>query len=149
MSSDKASAKLFFPHVEKMRVLIIEDSKIDQMILQEFLNRLGFFNIQLAQDGSQGKMMIYRAIDMKTPYDLVFLDWVMPKMDGLSLFKEMKKYEETAETKFFMTTGVTDEVQVKRALTTGVEDYIVKPYTLELLYKKLKDHLSSAGQVFE
>lgn len=138
MSNQDNSYRLYLPHKKKIKSLIVDDNKMDQLILKETLNKLGLFDIYTADDASRAKMMIWNTQQMRSPYELIFLDWKMPKVDGLTLFKELKNDPELSKVKFIMTTGVNDELEVKKALSSGVDDYIVKPFHLEIVYKKLK-----------
>lgn len=139
MSENKKSdIELYLPHKKKLKVLIVDDNKIDQMILKEILNKIGLFDIHTADDATKAKMMIWNTLQMRSPYKVIFLDWRMPKIDGLTLYKEFKKEPQMSQTSFIMTTGEMDEIEVKKALDAGIQDYVIKPVKLDVIYRKLE-----------
>lgn len=133
----KNEKALYLPHKKKLKVLIVDDNKLDQMILREILNKLGLFDIHIADDASKARMMIWNTIEMRSPYHYVFLDWRMPKIDGLTLYKEFKNDPQLERTSFILTTGEGDEIEVKKALNAGIKDYMLKPIKLDVVYRKL------------
>lgn len=136
--NSKNDVELYLPHKKKCKVLIVDDNKIDQMILKEILNKIGLFDIHLADDATKAKLMIWNTLEMRSPYRIIFLDWRMPKIDGLTLHKEFKNEPQMAQSHFMMTTGEMDEIEVKKALDAGIHDYVIKPVKLDVIYRKIE-----------
>lgn len=126
----------------KIKTLIVDDNEMDQMILKEALNKMSLFDIHVASDAQKAKFKIWNAIETHAPYKVIFLDWRMPKIDGLTLYKDLKKSQEVSKVHFIMITGVSDEIEVKKALDTGIKHYILKPFDINLVHKKLREMIS-------
>ncbi|AHZ83789.1 response regulator [Bdellovibrio bacteriovorus] len=122
----------------KCPTLVIDDNSTDRLILAAALDTLGFKNILEAEDGSIALGKIENAFDTLNPVQLIFLDWRMPKRDGAAVLQELKRSRKFKSAKVIMTTNVSDENSVKSALQEGVDDYIIKPVTLDLLRKKIE-----------
>ncbi|WP_253696445.1 response regulator [Bdellovibrio bacteriovorus] len=121
----------------KVRVLISDDNTTDRMILAAALNELGFQNVIQAEDGAVALAKIERAHDMGASINLLFLDWQMPKRNGLSLLTDLRRSQRHKNIKIVMTTNVADEKSVKEALNQGLDAYIIKPLSLDTLKAKL------------
>jgi two-component system chemotaxis response regulator CheY len=65
----------------------------------------------------------------------------MPKMSGLELFKVVKKDADLQDISFIMLTSSSENDKVKEALQAGVTDYIIKPYTTDVLLKNVMNRL--------
>lgn len=112
-----------------MRLLMVEDSKRLQKYTAEGLRQAGYA-VDVADDGEQGLWLI-ESVD----YDVVILDILLPKMDGLSILEEMRKKE--IETFVIMLTAK-DTVKDKiTGLERGADDYLVKPFALEELKARI------------
>ena len=113
-----------------MKVLVVEDSKRLRHALGEGLRRSGF-TIDLAQDGEEG-LKFANAIE----YDVIVLDIVMPKLDGLSLLKEIRKKQNPANVIILSAKDmVEDRVE---GLELGADDYMVKPFSFDELVARIK-----------
>ena len=115
-----------------MRVLIIEDDKKITDALQKFFEKAGD-TIDCLGDGEAGQ----RRIELyKQAYDLVILDWMLPKRDGPEVCKNIR--EQGITTPILMLT-VKDEIDDKvLGLNSGADDYLTKPFSLEELSARMK-----------
>lgn len=117
----------------KVKVLIVEDEEILLTALSEELKQQGF-NIVGAKDGVEGVAMAAKELP-----DLILLDLVMPRMDGISALKEIKAKPETKDIPVVILTNLSDYDKVSDALSLGAMDYLVKAnYRLEELVSKIK-----------
>ena len=107
---------------KKISVLVIEDEK-DIRILLEYNLKLDGFKVYSAADGPAG----LKIASEKTP-DVILLDWVMPKMDGLEVLSELRHDERTKDIIVFMLTAKNMMDDVSTALANGADDYIPKPF---------------------
>ena len=122
--------KLISQSVNPMKVLIVEDSQRLRHALGEGLRRSGF-TVDLAQDGEEG-LNLASAIE----YDVIVLDIVMPKLDGLSLLKEIRKKQNPANVIILSAKDmVEDRVE---GLELGADDYMVKPFSFDELLARIK-----------
>ena len=115
------------------KILIVEDEEILLTALSEELKQEGF-NVIGAHDGVEGVEMAG-----KEKPDLILLDLVMPRLDGLGALKQMKENPEIKDIPVVILTNLSDYGKVSDALTLGAMDYLVKAnYRLEELVNKIK-----------
>ena len=115
-----------------MNVLVVDDYKSMIRIVRGLLNQLGFQNVDEAMDGPSALALI-RA---KT-YGLVLSDWNMQPMTGLELLKEVRAEDRTRSLPFVMVTAEAKAENVVAARQAGVNNYVIKPFTLAVLKQKL------------
>ncbi|MCP4354787.1 MAG: response regulator [Proteobacteria bacterium] len=116
-----------------VKVLCVDDFATMRRILKNILKQLGFKDIHEAVDG-------FTALDAlkKTKFDLIISDWNMPKMSGLDLLKTVRGMAEYKDTPFIMVTAEAQKQNVIEAVSAGVTNYVVKPFTAESIAEKLK-----------
>ncbi len=118
---------------KKTKILIVEDEEILLTALAEELKQEGFDAVG-AHDGEEGVAM---AASEKP--DLILLDLVMPKLDGIGALKQMKENDQTKDIPVVILTNLSDYDKVSDALSLGAMDYLVKAnYRLEELVSKIK-----------
>jgi DNA-binding response OmpR family regulator len=118
---------------KKTKVLIVEDEEILLTALSEELKQEGF-DVVGAKDGVEG---VEKTISERP--DLVLLDLVMPKLDGIGALKQMKENDQTKDIPVVILTNLSDYDKVSDALSLGAMDYLVKAnYRLEELVNKIK-----------
>lgn len=115
-----------------MRVLMVDDHKEMRDLAKYALKRLGFDNVDDADDGVAALIML-----SKHKYGLVLSDLQMTPMDGMELLKEMRSKDETKDTPFVMLTGDNMSSTVQAALSAGANHYMVKPLNPVALKKTL------------
>lgn len=128
-----------------MRFLIIEDQQDVRKLLQGFLKAWG--NCDQAEDGIKGIAAIMKSMEEKQPYDVVFLDIMMPKMAGQDVLKKIRELEAAKKvfpphtTKIIMTTALDDKENIMEAFREQADAYLVKP----ILRDKILDAFHKAG----
>lgn len=122
------------------KVLIVEDSELQADMLNYNLDNLGLENITRATNGIHALELFENALLDGSRYSLVFLDIVMPEMDGQEALMRMRAMEKKAgvsdenKTTIIMTTSLSSPEDMISALLEGdCTDYIVKPVTEDLL----------------
>ena len=116
-----------------MRILIVDDYATMLRILRNLLKQLGFENVHEASDG-QAALKQFETYK----YDLVISDWNMEPMTGFDLLRAVRSNPETAATKFIMITAESATENVIAAKRAGVNNYIIKPFTSEILQGKIE-----------
>ncbi len=106
------------------KILIVEDDTVLAETLADNLSHEGH-KVHTVEDGEAA----YRRITNKTP-DLIILDVMLPKLDGLSLCRMIRRNDETAHIPIIMLTARSGEVDKIVGLESGADDYIVKPFGL-------------------
>jgi DNA-binding response OmpR family regulator len=115
------------------KILIVEDEEILLTALSEELKQEGF-QVVGAKDGVEGVEMA----KSEKP-DLILLDLVMPRLDGIGALKEMKADEAIKAIPVVILTNLSDYDKISDALSLGAMDYLVKAnYRLEELVNKIK-----------
>ena len=114
-------------------VLIVDDYKTMLRIIRNLLKQLEFDNVEEATDGQEALAKI-----AKRPVHLVLSDFNMPGMDGLTLLKSLRTQAPTKGVGFILITGRADRELVQRAVQFGVNNYLVKPFTVQQLKDKLE-----------
>jgi len=116
-----------------MQALIIDDSRAMRRILEKIVRPLGFDVIE-AGDGQQGLDQLQAAAEV----EIVLVDWNMPVMNGLEFVKAVRASTDHATQKIIMVTTETEPAQMVRALMAGVDEFVMKPFTTEILVEKMK-----------
>ena len=121
------------PKASAVNVLIVDDQQSMRGICKYILNQLGFINIIEAKSGRDalGKLE-------QSTVDLIISDWNMDDIDGLTLLKVIRKHPKTSGMPFIMATGRSDKEQVKEAISSGVNNYIIKPFDASTMKKRIE-----------
>ncbi len=117
-----------------MLILVVDDFTTMRKILVNLLTKIGFNNIEEAEDGSTALTKI-----SKKKYNLVISDWNMEVMGGLELVKEIRSSDNPniKSIPFIMVTGENKPEQLIKAKQAGVNNYIIKPFNMETLQNKI------------
>lgn len=117
----------------KIKVLVVDDFPTMRRIVKNLLKQLGFENIDEAEDGAQALSKLKAG-----GYGLVVSDWNMPVMEGIDLLKHVREDEALKPIPFLMVTAEAEKDKVITAIKAGVDNYVVKPFTAEILKEKLE-----------
>jgi two-component system, chemotaxis family, chemotaxis protein CheY len=115
-----------------MPILVVEDSNTTGRIISGVLKQLGFQKVDLAHGGTTALAKMRQA-----GYGLVISDWNMHPMTGLDLLKQIRSETAFAHTRFIMITAESSMDHVIAAKKAGVDNFIVKPFTAQVLKEKL------------
>lgn len=119
------------------KILVVEDEEILLTALKEEL-QTGGYEVEGASDGVEGlsKVKIFKP-------ELILLDLLMPKMDGMEVLQKLKADSETRDIPVVILTNLSDYEKISEALSLGAMDYLVKAnYKLEDLLDKVKTVLA-------
>jgi two-component system chemotaxis response regulator CheY len=117
-----------------MYALIIDDSRAMRRILRQIVEPLGFHILE-AGDGQEG---LERLEQYHPDVELTLVDWNMPVMNGLEFVKAVRGDDQYQQMKIAMVTTETEPAQMARALMAGVDEFVMKPFTSQILIEKLK-----------
>jgi two-component system chemotaxis response regulator CheY len=107
-------------------------------LVKKSLNELGYNNVEIAEDGEQGKELFLKAKDAKDPFEIVISDWKMPKMTGLELLKFVRAEKNLPNVAFIMLTAEGERSSIIDAVGEGVDAYIFKPFQKPDLEKAIQ-----------
>jgi two-component system, chemotaxis family, chemotaxis protein CheY len=116
-----------------MRALVVDDSSAMRAFLKMILKTAGF-EVSEARNGKEG----LQALGATTLPQLVLLDWNMPEMDGLEMLRQLRADARCNQVKVMMVTTETEMGEMSRALGTGADEYVMKPFTREVILDKLE-----------
>lgn len=125
-----------------MRILIAEDDLASRRFLLKFLSQYGECDIVV--DGIETLDAYLMAVKENNPYDLICLDIMMPKVDGVKALKAIREFEDDREiipekrAKIIMTTALMDTEYVHKAFELGCEAYAAKPIDTNKLVEVMK-----------
>lgn len=115
-----------------MRILVVDDQRTMVRIIRNLLNQLGFTNIE---DASSGEAALEK-LRYET-YALVISDWNMNGMSGNDLLRRIRADAHLSTLKFIMVTAESKMENIVAAKNEGVNNYIVKPFSVEVLKQKI------------
>jgi two-component system chemotaxis response regulator CheY len=117
----------------RVKALVIDDSGAVRGILREMLAELGFDTAE-AVDGAEA----LQHLEAGDRFDVAMVDWNMPGMNGLEFVSAVRADHAYDGMLVAMVTTETEMVQVVRALDAGANEYVMKPFTKEVIAEKLQ-----------
>jgi two-component system, chemotaxis family, chemotaxis protein CheY len=124
-----------------LKLLVVDDSSTMRRIIKNTLSRLGYEDVLEGEDGLQG----WSVLDSNPDMGMLITDWNMPEMNGLELVKKVRADARFADLPIIMVTTEGGKAEVITALKAGVNNYIVKPFTPQVLKEKLAAVLGTEG----
>jgi len=120
------------PHMQKMKILVVEDEAPIQELLQFNLERKKYV-VHVADSGEDA---LEQAATVQP--DLILLDIMLPGVDGLEVCKRLKNTPKTAGIPIIMLTALCEEADVVTGLELGADDYVTKPFSPRVLLARVK-----------
>lgn len=111
-----------------MKILVVDDSSTMRRIIINTLGQIGQKDVVEAGDGKE-------ALTKLSGVDIILTDWNMPEMDGLTFVKNVRTQNKT--TPIVMVTTEAAKEEIVEAIKAGVNDYVVKPFTPDVIKEKL------------
>ncbi len=116
-----------------INVLIVDDFPTMRRIIRNLLKQLGFQKIMEAEDGKNALNVM-----KDNSIDFVITDWNMPNMTGMELLETLRADSKFKSMPILMVTAEADKENILQAIQAGVNNYIVKPFTAEVLKEKIE-----------
>lgn len=121
-------------------ILVVEDEAPLLTLLRYNLEKQGF-RVEEATDGQEALLRVAEAAP-----DLILLDWMLPALSGLEVCRQLRRKAPTRDLPIIMVTARTEDQDAVRALDTGADDYIAKPFVMDALMARIRALLRrSAG----
>lgn len=120
------------PVDREMNILVVDDFSTMRRIVKNLLKELGFNHFDEADDGATAWPMVQTG-----KYDFIVSDWNMPKMTGIDLLRRVRADGNLKDTPFLLITAEAKRSQILEAAQSGVDGYIVKPFTAATLNGKI------------
>ena len=121
------------PDASAIHTLVVDDQLTMRSLIRNALGQIGINEVREAPDGEEALRLL-----VAKPAHLVISDFNMPKLDGLALLRAVRAHPPIKNTAFIMLTGRADVDLVARARQFGVNNYLVKPFTTQILRDKIE-----------
>ncbi len=130
-------------HSANPLVLVVEDEAAIATLLRYNLEKQGF-RVDEATDGQEA---LTRISEQKP--DLVLLDWMLPTLSGIEVCRQIRRRHETRDLPVIMVTARSEDQDAVRALNTGADDYVSKPFSVDALMARIRALLRRSAGVSE
>lgn len=120
------------------KILVADDLKTIRSLVVEILRKAGYSNFVEAQDGLEALHALEASISKPPKIGLVISDWNMPNMTGLELLEKKMSHPDLNDIPFLMVTIESERDYVLRAVSVGVNEFVVKPFSEKTLLNKIK-----------
>lgn len=120
-----------------MRILLVDDSGTMRHIQKRTLTEIGLTDVKEASDGA----LALKEVEQEK-FDLILMDWNMPNMTGIEALKKLKGNPAYKAIPVVMVTSESDKSHIVEAIQAGAANYILKPFTAEVLKEKLAPFLA-------
>ena len=125
----------------KPTILVVEDEAPLLTLLRYNLEKQGF-RVEEAADGQEALLRVAEARP-----DLILLDWMLPALSGIEVCRQLRRRPNTRDLPIIMVTARTEDQDAVRALDTGADDYIAKPFVMDALLARIRALLRRSGGV--
>ena len=121
------------------KILVVDDSLNHRQLIFDSLKKLGFKNITTAENVNDAFLKLNAEDEVGVPFDLVLSDLNMPALSGLDFLKMVRETEKFKVLPFLLITTESEKGAVIQAAMNGVSSYIVKPFSVDTLTKRLTE----------
>jgi len=125
---------------KNIKILVVDDFATMRKVVRNLLKQAGYENIVEAEDGVTALRVL-----KSQKVDFIISDWNMPNMTGIELLKAVRADDDMAKMPFLMVTAEALQDNVIAAVKAGVSNYIVKPFTSEILNEKIVKIMEKIG----
>jgi len=120
------------PADPNMKILVVDDMSTMRRIVKNIMKQLGFANIEEAENGQDALTKLHAE-----SYGFVISDWNMPVMTGIDMLRAIRADDKLKALPVLMVTAEAQKENLIEAIQAGVSNYIVKPFTAEVLQEKM------------
>lgn len=129
---------------KKIKILLVEDEIISRKILNSFLLPVG--EVDIVVNGNEAITAVKKALENNQPYELIFLDIMLPELDGITTLKQIRATEaqqnvnKKIKSKIIMTSAMFEKEIVLEAARSDCSAYLIKPIDKRRLYNEIRRH---------
>jgi len=123
--------------IANLRILVADDNDLIRQFVKRALTDSGYSRIDFAGDGNEAIDALTASIQTGQLYDIVFLDWTMPKLAGIDVLAFIRGKPEYRDAAVVMFTAVSERDNMMKALKMGATSYIIKPISQDDLKRKI------------
>ena len=118
---------------EKLQhILILEDEPSSRALLKAMLKSIGYNSVSETEDAETALEVL-----KEKKVNLILSDWLLPGMSGLEFFRAVRENEAYKEIPFLLVSGQSEKAQVIEAIKSGVDGYILKPFSVHDIRKRI------------
>lgn len=114
------------------QILIVDDTRSVHAFVKSLLTKAEGIEVSSVMNGEEG----VRELQSEKTYDVVLLDWEMPVLNGPAAFEKIKLLG--VKTPVIMMTTKNDPSDIQQMLTVGISEYLIKPFTADILFEKIE-----------
>ena len=119
------------------KFLVVDDHLVMRQMVSILLTRFGLTEIDTAKDGVEALSKIEAAAEASNPYDIVFLDWGLPNMNGFQLLTTLRKEPKYKNMAIIMMSSESSDSHIAKAIVAGATSYITKPFKPDDILKNI------------
>ena len=123
----------------EFKILVVDDHSLLRHVVSNTLKKHGVLTFDWACDGNEALELIAAASAVHAPYDVMFLDWNMPNMNGFDVLTHCRADRTLDQMAIVMLTAESEAANIVQALKAGATAYITKPFQPETLVKQLEE----------
>lgn len=124
-----------------MKVLVVDDFATMRKIIKNVLKQINIENVLEAENGKHALNVL-----AGDTVDLIISDWIMPEMTGIEFLKACKADDNIKKIPFIMVTAEAQKDNIMEAIKSGVDNYIVKPFTPDKLREAIDKAKAKVGK---
>ena len=121
------------PDLRGRRMLVVDDNENARIVLSDMLTSLTF-QVSTAASGRDAIELISQSAKAGTPFEVVFLDWMMPEMDGIEVARKLSELDLSPAPRLVMVTAYGREEGLSGAASVGIEEILIKPVTSSVVF---------------
>jgi two-component system sensor histidine kinase/response regulator len=144
LQTQKRTTILPGPDLQGKRVLVVDDNQVSREVLNMMLKSMTF-KVSQVPSGEEALAEVKQADWDGKPYELVFMDWQMPGMDGIEASKQIKELKLSFQPKVFMVTAYGREDIIQQAESAQLDGFLVKPVGRSLLFDTIMQAFGVEG----
>lgn len=132
-----------------MAILIVDDTPVNLMLLEEILEQEGYEKIHCVRSGTEALEFLaeHGKAEGEQPIDLILMDVMMPGIDGIETCRRVKAADDTHDIPVIMITVRDDDEALEQAFAAGALDYIVKPVKEAVLLARVRSALKLKEEI--
>jgi len=122
----------------KMQILLVEDIVEVRKTVKDMLRKMGFKHVQDTGEPEKGLKIVQEALEVDEPIELILVNFNMTPYNGIEFYKKVQALNNPKQNaKFILLTASTEAEVIKTAISTGIKNILVKPFSQQQLVEKL------------
>ena len=121
-------------NLKNLSVLVVEDNDFMRQIIGKILREFKITDITNAYNGRKARELVH-----SNNFDICFIDWEIKDINGVELIKFIREETDNNYVPIIMITGYSTNDYIKIARDAGITEYVIKPFSAEIIYKKIEE----------